>query len=199
MAKSRKPKQKAAKEDGVSETLARKIWLAGIGAYGKSIADAQEQFGRAGEHTSRRFNELVETGQEIEQQTRAQIEATRERLSRGAKGRIDEARDKLADTRDRISDVAESNTRSVEELIGRVRERMGFDGAMIDRLDHLADRVENLTDVVTRLVGGKISGSDMPKAGSAAAAKPKAKAKAKAKGKAKAKARSKATADAVRK
>ena len=62
MAKAKKTKRsKATSEDG-SDTLAKKIWLAGIGAYGKSVEDAQEQLDRAGQEVSRHFNELVDKG-----------------------------------------------------------------------------------------------------------------------------------------
>ena len=45
---------------------ARKIWLAGIGAYGKAFTDAQESLAKVSGDTSRVFEELVAKGEEIE-------------------------------------------------------------------------------------------------------------------------------------
>ena len=109
------------------ETVARKIWLAGLGAYGKSVEDAHGQIDKASQEASKFFHDLVNKGQSIEDHSR---EALKERISE-AKGRISEARE-------RISEAAGSNTRSVEEMIGRVRERMGVDDSVHTRLDALA-------------------------------------------------------------
>ena len=45
---------------------ARKIWLAGIGAYGKAFTDATESLAKVSGDTSRVFDELVAKGEEIE-------------------------------------------------------------------------------------------------------------------------------------
>jgi len=109
-----------------AESLARRIWLAGLGAYGTSMEDAQGQLGRAGEEASRLFQELVEKGQRIEEQSRATL-----------RNRLDEARH-------RISERAQNNTRSVEEMIQRVREKIGIDAAVAAPLDALTQRVEGI-------------------------------------------------------
>lgn len=122
------------------ETVARKIWLAGLGAYGKSVEDAHGQIDKASQEASKFFHDLVSKGQSIEDHSR---EALKERISE-AKGMISEARE-------RISEAADSNTRSVEEMIGRVRERMGVDDAVHTRLDALARQVNALAQKVTGL------------------------------------------------
>ncbi len=42
-----------------NETVARKIWLAGLGAYGKSIEDAHGQIDKASQEASKFFHDLV--------------------------------------------------------------------------------------------------------------------------------------------
>jgi hypothetical protein len=42
---ARAPRQKAVEQ---AESLARRIWLAGLGAYGQSLEDAQQHLDRAG-------------------------------------------------------------------------------------------------------------------------------------------------------
>lgn len=127
-----------------NETVARKIWLAGLGAYGKSIEDAHGQIDKASQEASKFFHDLVNKGQSIEDHSR---EALRERLS--------EARDRISEARERISEAAGSNTRTVEEMIGRVRERMGVDDSVHARLDALARQVSALARKVTGLSLGK--------------------------------------------
>lgn len=157
MARTRKRKQP---ESG--ETVARKIWLAGLGAYGKSVEDAHGQIDKASQEASKLFHDLVNKGQSIEDHSR---EALKERISE-AKGRISEARE-------RISEAAGSNTRSVEEMIGRVRERMGVDDAVHTRLDALARQVNALAQKVTGLSLRKGTAKDEARKPAArAAAKP---------------------------
>ncbi len=110
MARSRKSR----KAEESSENVARKIWLAGLGAYGKSLEDAQGQLDKASQEASRKFSELVSKGQSIEDQSK---EALRERLS--------EAKGRLTGARDRITEAAGSNTRSVEEMIGQGARKNG--------------------------------------------------------------------------
>ena len=45
---------------------ARKIWLAGIGAYGRAFSEVQEGLSKAGKSTSKVFDELVEKGEVLE-------------------------------------------------------------------------------------------------------------------------------------
>ena len=109
-----------------AEGLARRIWLAGLGAYGTSMEDAHGPLGRAGEEASRLFQELVEKGQRIEEQNR------------------DALRNRLDEARHRISERAQSNTRSVEEMIQRVREKIGIEAAVAAPLDALTRRVDGI-------------------------------------------------------
>ena len=46
--------------------IARKIWLAGIGAYGRAVDDAQDVYAKMGKETTKVFEELVGKGQELE-------------------------------------------------------------------------------------------------------------------------------------
>ena len=124
---ARSPRQKSAEQ---AESLARRIWLAGLGAYGQSLEDAQHHLDRAGGEASRLFQELVEKGQRIEEQSRSGI------------------RKSLDDARSALSDRVGSNARSLEEMIRRVRDKVGLDAALSGRLDALARRVDGLAQVL---------------------------------------------------
>ena len=147
---ARAPRQKAAEQ---AESLARRIWLAGLGAYGQSLEDAQQHLGRAGGEASRLFQELVDKGQRIEEQSRS-----------GIRRSLDEARSA-------ISDRVGSNARSLEDMIRRVRDKVGPDTALSGRLDALARRVDGLAQVLgVPLAAGEGDGGRSPRKGSAAPA-----------------------------
>ncbi len=46
--------------------LPRKVWLAGIGAYGRAIGDAQGVYAKMGKETSKAFEDLVGRGESLE-------------------------------------------------------------------------------------------------------------------------------------
>lgn len=144
-----KTKAKAkTKDQENNETTARKIWLAGLGAYGKSLEDAHERIDKASQDASRFFHDLVDKGQSIEDGGRTRI---RERLSE-ARGRIDEVRERISSARGRQDGAADDDTRSVEDMIGRVRQRLGFgDDPVQGRLDVLARQVNSLARAVSGL------------------------------------------------
>jgi polyhydroxyalkanoate synthesis regulator phasin len=134
---ARNRKQQSAEH---AESLARKIWLAGLGAYGMSVEDAQGQLDKASQQASKLFNELVDKGTEIENQSRRAIH------------------DRLAEARNRLSEKASSNVRPVEEMIQRVRERVSRDGdALAGMIGRLAGRRTQTaaTGTTTRGVAAK--------------------------------------------
>ena len=81
--------------DKASE-IAKNIWLAGVGAYGKAAGEVQEQLEKAGVETPKLFKELVKAGAALE----------------------DEASEKSAPKR--------SASNSVEERINKVRENFSL-------------------------------------------------------------------------
>ena len=111
--------------DKASE-IAKNIWLAGLGAYGKAFDDAQDRLDKATREPPRLFKELVEKGSQIE----------------------DEVRDSL-------SNIRKSSAGSVEERISKVRETLHFnlsrgpELAEINRkLDALTARVDTLAEAL---------------------------------------------------
>ena len=57
----------------VAEDVARKIWLAGLGAYGKSVDSVQGQYDKVNADSNRVFNELVAKGEVLEGQAKDKI------------------------------------------------------------------------------------------------------------------------------
>jgi len=58
-----------------AEEVARKIWLAGLGAYGKSFEEIQSQYEKLNDETSHFFEELVTKGEKLEADTKKKLKA----------------------------------------------------------------------------------------------------------------------------
>ncbi len=56
-----------------AEEAARKIWLAGLGAYGKSYEEIQSQYEKLNGETSHFFEELVSKGEKLEADTKKKL------------------------------------------------------------------------------------------------------------------------------
>ena len=110
-----------AKKPAQSPDTARKIWLAGIGAYGRAFSEAQESIAKLSGESARVFEDLVAKGEAIEKKVEAQ--------GRKVAAQVAPA----AHTRD--------------ERIRRMRERIGLG----DEHSSLEDEVRNLAARVARL------------------------------------------------
>jgi hypothetical protein len=107
--------------------IAKNIWLAGVGAYGKATGEAQERLEKAGVETPKLFKDLVKAGAALE----------------------DEARENVASLRAASS--------SVEERINRVREnfslgrhgRGGDLASLHTKVDLLSQKLDLLATVLT--------------------------------------------------
>ena len=73
-----------------AEEFARKIWLAGLGAYGKSFDEAQGQYEKLSAEASKVFDELVQKGEKLETEAKDKIKA-----KTNVEERVSEVRKKL--------------------------------------------------------------------------------------------------------
>ena len=101
-----------------AEEVARKIWLAGLGAYGKSFEEIQSQYEKLNSETTRLFEELVSKGQKLEAQTKEKFTVNKS-VDKG----IDDLRKKLgldssdADTKiDELSQKVDALTKAVNKI-----------------------------------------------------------------------------------
>ena len=103
--------------------IAKNIWLAGVGAYGRAVDEAQDRLGKVGGQPPKLFRDLVKAGAALEEEAREALQAGQT------------ARD------------------SVEERIGRVRENFNLQRpargedllALHEKIDRLSNKVEALT------------------------------------------------------
>lgn len=104
---------------------ARRIWLAGIGAYGRAFSEAQESIAKLSGDTSRVFEDLVEKGEEIEKKVEAQSRKMAKNVSQGG--------------------------HTLDERIKRMRERIGIH----DEHDELTERLQRIEEKLDRLLAEK--------------------------------------------
>jgi len=113
--------EKSKVTDKASE-IAKNIWLAGVGAYGKAVEDAQGRLEKVGMEPPKLFRDLVKAGSALEDDAREALETT----------------------------VAARS--SVEERINRVRENFHNQRpARIEDLNALHKKVDQLTRKVDKL------------------------------------------------
>lgn len=111
--------------DKASE-IAKNIWLAGVGAYGKAVDEAQGRLEKAGVEPPKLFRDLVKAGAALEEEAREAIEAGHAARS------------------------------SVEDRINRVRENFNLQRpargedllALHEKIDRLSNRLDALTDAL---------------------------------------------------
>ncbi len=106
--------------------VARKIWLAGIGAYGRAFSDAQESIAKVSGDTSKYFDDLVQRGEEIEDTVETRGREIAERMKApgfSMEDRIKEMREKLklgaVGGESRLYEV-EARLVSIEEKLDRL-------------------------------------------------------------------------------
>ncbi|MEO1251916.1 MAG: phasin family protein [Pseudomonadota bacterium] len=118
-------KKKKEKAPGGSD-MARKIWLAGVGAYGRAFSEAQESIAKVSDETTRLFDDLVERGEEIEDAVE----------SRGRE----------------IAKTVRKPSFSIEDRIREMRERLNRVGADADRLSAVETRLDAIEAKLDQLL-----------------------------------------------
>ena len=114
-------KEKAA----VAEEMARKIWLAGLGAYGKGFEQAQDRFETLSTESNKMFGDLVVKGEKLETE---------------AKGKFTEAKEKFSEKAD------------IDNRVVVLRNKLGLDQSDADqKIEELSAKIDMLTAAVAKL------------------------------------------------
>ncbi len=112
-----------------SGDTARKIWLAGIGAYGRAFSEVQEGLSKATKNTSKVFDELVQKGEVLETV-----------VTHKSKEAFDKVSDKFGDT---IGDGFDMDER-IAKMRARLKRGGGDDADMEDRLDAIEAKLDEV-------------------------------------------------------
>lgn len=92
-----------------AEEFARKIWLAGLGAYGKSIDEAQGRYEQLSADTQKVFEDLVVKGEALESDAKGKFKQT-----------TSEVEDRVADVRKKLGLDNDNADSKVEELSAKI-------------------------------------------------------------------------------
>ncbi|MCK9506015.1 MAG: phasin family protein, partial [Porticoccaceae bacterium] len=60
-----------------TEEMTRKIWLAGLGAYGQGLDNIQQGYEKMSDQARDFFEELVARGEKLEKETKSGVNTTR--------------------------------------------------------------------------------------------------------------------------
>jgi len=140
--KSDEPEIEAEDKRGTGET-ARRIWLAGVGAYGRAFTEAQEALKDVTGKTSGVFDDLVQKGEIIE----AAVSSKRKDLMKKAGVPGFDMEDRIAKMRSRLSrgEAADADVSDVE--------------ARLDAMDAKLDKILKLLSKPTKTATTKRTSS----------------------------------------
>ena len=122
--------------------VAYKIWLAGVGAYGRAFEGAAQSAAKVAEGSTDIFEDLVKRGAKIENEMKTRI-AKNETLTR-ASGTVAKAAEV-------VTDFQEKATEQVEARMERMRSLLGLPGAgeattaLHSKIDRLEDEIAQLS------------------------------------------------------
>ncbi len=108
---------------------ARKIWLAGIGAYGRAFTEVQEGLSKATKGTSKVFDDLVQKGEVLETV-----------VTHKGKEAFDKVSDSLGD---KIGDGFDMDDR-IAKMRSRLKRGGGHDADVDDRLDVIEAKLDEV-------------------------------------------------------
>jgi mevalonate kinase len=83
-------------DDNINENLAKKIWLAGLGAYGRSVDQVQNRYEKISEDSLKAFDDLVAKGEAIQNQTTEKVKDKVKSSNTKLEARIEELKQKLS-------------------------------------------------------------------------------------------------------
>jgi len=129
-------RKKKSGEAPAGSDMARKIWLAGIGAYGRAFSDAQESIAKMSDETSKYFEDLVSRGEEIESEVEARGREIAEKVKSSPRFSMD---DRIKEMRERLKRGGASSAISGDD----------------DRMDALEARLDAIEEKLDALLAGK--------------------------------------------
>ena len=95
----------------IAEDVARKIWLAGLGAYGKSADSLQGQYEKVNADSNRVFTELVAKGEALESEAKTKIKE-----KTAVDQRVADVRKKLGLDKTEQTDKIETLSKKIDDL-----------------------------------------------------------------------------------
>ena len=145
---SAKKTAKTTKTPAVDIDIARKIWLAGVGAYGRMFTETQGAVEKLASSANEAFDQLVIKGEEVE-------DTVRESIAKSPQGEkvvsmVEAATSKVQSYRDEQRAVLEARIGEVRKKLGDTLAPLNI-GALAQAVEKLSAQVETLTEEVAAL------------------------------------------------
>lgn len=135
----KKSAQVSGAETGADLDIARKIWLAGVGAYGRAFTEAKDSAEKLAHGATEAFDQLVAKGEVIEDEVR-------DRIAKAPTGK------KVASLVGDLTKQSKDRRAALEERVGKVRKSLTEAFAPYN-LAALGEAVHALTTQVEALTG----------------------------------------------
>lgn len=104
-----------------TEEMTRKIWLAGLGAFGQGLENLHEGYARMSDERRKRFEQLVERGSRLEDEALSTLRSAGESL----KSKGDKLRGKISEEEAALADEGASLKKRLNELRSSLSNRLG--------------------------------------------------------------------------
>lgn len=150
MAKARKTTETVAADTDI----ARKIWLAGVGAYGRMYTETQDAVEKLATGANEAFDQLVAKGEEVE-------DKVRETITKSPRG--DRVVSLVGNATSQVKAFRAEQRAALEARIDKVRKTVSDTlaplniGALGHAMDKLAAQIEQLTHEVAALKAEKVA------------------------------------------
>lgn len=118
-----------------TEEMTRKIWLAGLGAYGQGLDNIQQGYEKMSDQARDFFEELVARGEKLEKETKSGVNSTRKKIRNQADKNKEMFSEQLSELREKMSGNLSVPSFDKDEL-----------------LEELHARVSKLTETLSKLV-----------------------------------------------
>ncbi len=146
------PRTEDTVKPAVDVDIARKIWLAGVGAYGRILAETQGAVEKFAATANETFDELVAKGEEVEDSVRKQLAKSPQ---------VEKMTQAVETATSKLSTYTDEQRAALEARLEKVRETVA--GAMApwnlpavgQALEKLSNQVEALTQEVSALKAEK--------------------------------------------
>ncbi|WP_461519002.1 phasin family protein [Porticoccus sp.] len=157
-----------------TEELARKIWLAGLGAYGHGLNNIHEGYDKMSDSTRRYFEDLVERGTKIEAEAKTKLDKTGDKLKEAGE-KLKTQSEKLKAQGEKLKiqgkslkkDAVKANiTAKVDEIRGKVSSKLTMPTmpsmpsipsfGKEEKLAELSSKLDELIGAVSALVSKEV-------------------------------------------
>jgi poly(hydroxyalkanoate) granule-associated protein len=143
-----KKSAKTTKTPAVDTDIARKIWLAGVGAYGRMFTETQGAMEKLASGANEAFDQLVAKGEEVE-------DHVRDAIAKSPQG--EKVVSIVGAATAKVQSYRDEQRAALETRIGKVRKSLGESlaplniGALAQAVEKLSAQVETLTEEVAAL------------------------------------------------